>query len=146
MTGSARTGLHRMRAIRLNHIDRTRTDARHPALEVFNLILLEAAFEALGIPRGMSVVAEHEFGADAADFAGGARRLDVAQVREKVEGVLDAFGNRWIFRRLDFEFEEIEHLLTGSEEPAEGVGEREGDALPRAVIKRVAISVMCDLQ
>ena len=52
------------------------------------------------VPGRMAVVAEHQFGADAADFAGGAGALHVAEVGEEVHEAGQALGQRGIGRAL----------------------------------------------
>src|ERR1039458_8996911 len=85
----------------------------------------------------MAVVAEDELGADARDFSGGLRGLGVAEVTEELNSTSEAFGSDRVILATSFEFEDVEDLGAGGEEPAESVGEGEGHALALAVIELV---------
>ena len=65
----------------------------------------------------MPVVAKDEFGADTSYLAGGASRLDVAEIGEKTEQSGQALGQDRVFRAFGFQFEQIENLATSSQQP-----------------------------
>ncbi len=89
----AGTGFLRMAAVFAQHIDGECRNAGHRLFVLLQLTGREAAAGAFVVPRGMAVVAEHQLGADARDFAGGLRGLHVAQVAEELHGPRQAFGD-----------------------------------------------------
>jgi hypothetical protein len=62
----------------------------------------------------------------------------VAEIGHELHGAFETLGDGGILGALRFEFEEIEDLLTRCEEPAEGIGKREGNGLALSVIELVS--------
>jgi len=93
-------------------------DAGHGFLVLFEFGGEEAAFVVGVGPGGVGRVAEDELGADAGDFTGGGGGLGVAKVGEELDGAFEAFGGDGIGGAFGVEFEEVEDLAAGGEEPA----------------------------
>ena len=70
-----------------------------------------------------------------------ARRLHVAEVGEEGQQAGKAFGDGGVGGAFGFEFEQIEDLAARGEQPAERVGQGEGDALAGALVELGAIGI-----
>ena len=89
----------------------------------------------------MAVVAKDQFGADAADFAGGAGALHMAEVGEEVHEARQALGQAGLAAPFCFQLEDVQDELAGGQQPAQGVGQREGHALAGLVVELGAVGV-----
>ncbi len=145
----ARAGFEGMRFVGFSHIGAGpggAVDAGDDAFKGLELLRGIAGTATGVVPGWVPVVAVNQFGADAADFAGGAGALHMAEVGEEVHEARQAFGQGGICRALLFEFKHVEDELPRGQQPAKGVGQRESHALAALVVELGAVGVGGSLQ
>ena len=84
------------------------------AFQRFQFLGAVAGIELASVPGRMLVVAVHEFGADAAHLARGARRLDMTQIGEERDRAGKPFGQSLVRAPFAFQLDDIENELPGA--------------------------------
>src|SRR5579871_5400239 len=123
-----------MRAVVLDDIEPIRINSGHDLLESVEFVLMPTSAHSLVIPGRMPVVAEYQFSANARAFSAGPRRLDVTKISQKVHQSRQTFCECCILRPLLLQAEHIQDLAPYRHQPAQGIRQRKGHTLARALV------------